>query len=142
MKDVNARSITVLNDADIACPSNVEVVFYGVAMPFIYRAMWLIGAYNVYSMVANGGAGTATVRLFAEFSLDGVTWLAFNYNAGAGTGNLFTTGAIDGAKLDAGPKYAHPDEFGPLVRFNVGIVSSGAYASAARLTATVNARFF
>lgn len=96
----------------------------------IYLALWLVGWYDIFSLVGNGGA--PVVRMFFEYSVDGVTWRA-------GTTALFSTNA---AGVGAGAKNETVAEFGPLVRFNVGIVNTIGAVASARVSAVVNARFF
>lgn len=129
MNPNNGTLIPVLHDADISCNGTTETIYYGQPMPMIYLALWLVGWYDIFSLVGNGGA--PVVRMFFEFSVDGVTWRA-------GTTALFSTNA---AGVGPGAQNSTVGEFGPLVRFNVGIVNPIGAVASARLSAVVNARF-
>lgn len=129
----NGTLVTVLNDADISCTGTTEVVYYGKPIPFIFNALWLIAFFDIFSLVATG-AGTATVRMFGELSIDGINWTPFSGNLLSVTAPGIARGTATGS--------ADLPYFGPLVRFNIGIKSDVAYPASARLSAVVNVRFF
>ena len=136
MNPNNGTLVTVLNNADIACGANgLEVVYYGQPLPFIYSAAALVGFLDAFSFFIGGG-GPAALRIFGEFSIDGVTWAPFN------PGGSATIVSIAAPGIGRGSPYTNYQDFGPLVRFNVGISNTAAAIASARVTALVNVRFF
>lgn len=126
-----AQLVPILNNATLSCAGLTEVIYYGRPVPFIHAAVSLEAFAEIYAIDT---AGTATIRIFAEWSVDGLKWNAH-------TANLLSETTV-GSKAGVITNNAATTRFGPLVRFNVGIVNSTASAAAARLTAVVNARFF
>lgn len=131
MAEANAVLVPILNDADISCTGTTEVVVYGKAIPFIHRAKSVQPFLDIYFIQALGG-GTATVRVFGQWTVDGVNWSDF-------AGNLASETA---AGMYAEAENTVTRSFGPAVRFNVGIVNSAAAAASARLSVVINVRFF
>jgi hypothetical protein len=126
----NAVIETVLDNADIRCDGATEVVYYGEALPWVYRSFSLLAYGMIYSLF--GGAGAPTVRVFAQWSPDGVTWANFSTDLASWSSQGVKRGTENTATQD----------YGPFVRFNVGIVNTTATEATARLTVKIKARFF
>jgi len=133
MNPQNGTLVTLLTNADIACTNATEVVYYGQALPLIFMAAWLVAFSDIFYLYSGGAA---IIRIFAEYSVDGVTWTPF-------AADLYNTTAISTTPgLAHGTQNTTVADYGPLVRFNVGIKSTTAVASSARISAVVNVHFF
>ena len=126
----NAMLETVLDNVDIRCAGTAEVVYYGNPLSYVFHAAYVLAFAEIFYLF--GGAGTVTVRIFAQYSVDGETWTNFATELLTST----ATGTVRGTRN------VTIDDFGPFVRYNVGIVNSSAVPAAARLTAKVKTVFW
>lgn len=77
MAEENAVLIPIMNDADISTgPLGAERIYYGRPIPFIYRAQSINTFADVYYS-SSPGAGNNSVKVIAEWSIDGINWRAF-----------------------------------------------------------------
>lgn len=128
----NAVLIPILTDVDISnAAGTTPVVVYGQALPFIYRAEGVEAWLDIFSMSVSGG-GTGTVKVFGEYSVDGINWKRFTNDLFSGRGDGPVHGTVN----------TDNDEYGPFVRFNVSLEQTTANPVSARLTVVVNVRFW
>jgi len=98
-----------------------------------YRGPWLKGmASNVEDIVvhANGRSFSANFqyRVSAEYSYDGETWTTF-------ASVILTAQTTTGAKI--GAAYSDRTQFGPMIRFKVGVNDSATAKESGVLSVTI-----
>lgn len=130
MDEKNAILMTILNDADMAVlTAGGTVIAYGKPFAFAHRLQQIVAFTDIY-FITPGVVGT--LKVWADFSLDGVNYKAFANDL---LGNTTATGVARGnVNTDVA-------DYGPLVRINVSFTTTGA-VGAARLSVVAALRFY
>jgi hypothetical protein len=105
-------------------------VYYGQALSWVCRSISLLAYGALYSLFAT--TGSPVVRVFAQWSPDGVMWSNFSTDLASWTS----------MGVKRGTENTSTQDYGPFVRFNVGIVNTTAVEATARVTVKIKARFF
>ncbi len=125
--DNNAILVPILTDADIgSSTANQPYTAYGQPIAVMHRAKEVDPFVDVYSLTAAGG--TTTVRVWMQWSIDGINWVDIS-------NDLVSTTAVRASRGTANTAYA---EYGPLVRVNVNTSGS----ATGRLSVVLNVRFW
>ncbi len=129
MDDKNAVLVTILNDADILTAAAETVVVYGKPIPFGHRLLVLTSFNDLYSLSVSN---SPTLRIWAQWSVDGVSWKDFATDLNT---TITATGLARCTALTAN------NDFGPFVRINVSLTTTGG-AGSARLSVVANFRLY
>jgi hypothetical protein len=127
----NAVMETIMENKDIRSGSTgAEVIYYGDPLPYVFAARILLIFAEVYSLFAS--TGTSTIRVFAQYSVDGEIWNNFTADLLSATSTGTKTGTENTTTA----------EFGPLVRVNVAISNASSSQASARVTVKLRSLFW